>query len=236
MQPTIITELLKRPIAYNPIVAKAFGSVKLGILWSQLYYWQDKTRDKEGWIYKTQQAIYNETGLSRKEQETARKIGRGLLVLEEKLAGQPATVHFRLDLKRAEAIIREFYEKEAHGQVTLIEIAKKATSSIAYLKDIPEKDVKELAEKFKKTEEFVRARVEDVLDYCEASGKRYKNYKAALRNFIKNHRGEEKAKKKVKRYFWGEEMVYSRNKWWVIPKEGGPWKLFGGKLEDTEVR
>lgn len=231
MKSTIITELLKRPIAYNSIVSKAFGSVKLGILWSQLYYWQDKTRDKEGWIYKTQQDIYNETGLSRKEQETARKIGRGLLVLEEKLAGQPATVHFRLDLKRAEAIIREFYEKEAHGQVTLISIAEKATSSVAYLKDIPEKDVKELAEKFSKTEEFVMARVEDVLDYCEASGKRYKNYKAALRNFIKSHRGGDKPKKQ-KRYFNGMEMVYSRNKWWCIPKEGGSWLEFDMKYFD----
>ena len=67
----MIEELLKRPIAYNPIVAKAFGSVKLGILWSQIYYWTDKTKDPDGWIYKTQNEVFDETGLSRREQETA---------------------------------------------------------------------------------------------------------------------------------------------------------------------
>jgi len=119
MKQTIITELLKRPVAYNAIVAKAVGSVKLGILWSQLYYWHDKTKDPDGWIYKTQKDIYEETGLSRKEQETARGIGKKLGVLEEKIAGQPATVHFRIDLLKAQDIIEEYFEKQVQGQIPL---------------------------------------------------------------------------------------------------------------------
>jgi len=33
---------------------------------------------------------------------------------------------------------------------------------------------------------FVRSKYDDLVNYCESSGKRYKNYFAALRNFVKN--------------------------------------------------
>ena len=43
--------------------------------------------------------------------------------------------------------------------------------------------------------------------------------------------------KKAKRYYNGEEMRFSQGKWWVMPKNGGDWLLFAGKLDkDTEVR
>jgi len=41
---------------------------------------------------------------------------------------------------------------------------------------------------------------------------------------------------KTKRYFKGEEMRFSKNKWWVLPKDGGKWLEFGGDLKDTELR
>jgi len=104
----MIKELLKRPIAYNPIIAKTFGSVKLGILWSQMYYWSERTNDKEGWIYKTQTEVFEETGLSRKEQETARKIGNKLGVLESEVRGVPPKVNFRVDIDKTIEMI-DFY-------------------------------------------------------------------------------------------------------------------------------
>jgi len=101
----MIKELLKRPIAYNPIIAKTFGSVKLGILWSQMYYWSERTNDKDGWIYKTQNEVFEETGLSRKEQETARKIGNKLGVLESEVRGVPPKVNFRVDIDKTIELI-----------------------------------------------------------------------------------------------------------------------------------
>ncbi len=194
-KPTILTEFLKRPVAYQPMIAKAFGSVKLGIFWSQLYYWHDKGSDTEGWIYKTQQEIFEETGLSRKEQETARKIGLGLGVLEEKLAGQPATVHYRIDVEKAMVVIEEFISKQFQGQLPMIKEKVKVTSNIAYLKDLPTIDIIELVARYEVPEAFVRARAEDVIDYCEAKGKVYKDYKAALRNFIKSSKKNGVSKK-----------------------------------------
>lgn len=42
--------------------------------------------------------------------------------------------------------------------------------------------------------------------------------------------------KKTKRYFKGEEMRFSRNKWWILPKDGSSWLEFTGSLKDTELK
>lgn len=111
MSNSLIKEFLKRPIAYQPIVAKSFGSVKLAILWCQFYYWMDKGNNEDGWIYKTMDQVFDETGLKRKSQETARKLGNQLGVLESKAMGSPATVHFRVNLEVAEKLIVDYMGK-----------------------------------------------------------------------------------------------------------------------------
>lgn len=179
----IIREFFNRPIAYHPTVAKAFGSVKLGILWSQLFYWKDKGKDQEGWIYKTGKDIYDETALSRKEQETARKIGKEIGVLEEKVSGQPPTLHYRLNIEKAEELIGDYLKNHA-GEFK--EKKARPENSISYLKELGDADIREMIDKFTVTKKFVLDRAQDVIDYCEAKGKRYSNYKAALRNFIKS--------------------------------------------------
>jgi len=124
----MIKELLKRPIAYNPIIAKTFGSVKLGILWSQMYYWSERTNDKDGWIYKTQNEVFEETGLSRKEQETARKIGKKLGVLESKVMGVPPKVNFRVDIDKTIELIDIYINgesKELKGAIKELSNPKK---------------------------------------------------------------------------------------------------------------
>lgn len=187
MQKMILAELFKRPIAYQPIVAKAVGSVKLGIFWSQLYYWSDKTSDAEGWIYKTQKDIYEETSLSRKEQETARRDGRNLGLIEEKLAGQPARVHYKISMDRMLEVIEEYLRAREHGQQKLIPEKVTQTGTIAYLDKIPEKDLIEIGKKYQVTRKFILDRADDVITYCQAKNKMYRNYNAALKNFVKKH-------------------------------------------------
>jgi hypothetical protein len=186
-----IKELLKRPIAYHPVIAKAFDSVTLAVLWSQLYYWSDKTNDPEGWIYKTREDLFDETGLSRKQQETARKIGCELEVLEEKRIGKLGIMHFRVHIEKACEIIEKYLKKQAGKieQKLFVEPEKKgkAISNIEYLRAIPDEDIKNLMAKYRVDKRCVLARAEDVIDYCEAKGKRYSNYLAALRNFLKSH-------------------------------------------------
>ncbi len=54
-------------------------------------------------------------------------------------------------------------------------------------------------------------------------------------NTTKNTNREISSSKK-KAYFRGEEMRWSQNKWWVIPKEGGSWLEFAGEKKDIEWR
>ena len=98
LQRAIETLLTDRPIAYHAVLAKAVGSANAGIFLSQLLYWTPRAHDKNGWIYKTQQDIYEETALTRREQETARRMLKTVKVLEEKRAGVPSRLFFRVDM------------------------------------------------------------------------------------------------------------------------------------------
>lgn len=87
----------------------------------------------------------------------------------------------------------------------------KAEASIKWLSSIPEADLILLMEKYRVSYQFVKDRADDILDYCEAHGRKYKNYKAALRNFIKSHlekHPEFRIKKEIKHE--PEEQVGAR--------------------------
>ena len=86
-----------RTIAYHASLARAFRSVSAAILFAQLLYWQERGgSDPEGWIWKTRDDLEQETALTRYEQEGARKVLVRAGVLEEKLRGVPARMHFRI--------------------------------------------------------------------------------------------------------------------------------------------
>ena len=95
-------KLLGRRIQFHPIFVGMTGSVTASLMLSQGFYW---TRNwllehphTEGWFWKKQQDWQAETGLSRKEQETARRILRTLGFIQERREGMPARLSFRLDL------------------------------------------------------------------------------------------------------------------------------------------
>jgi len=94
-----------RVVAYHPSFAAIAGGVTAGLFLAQLFYWHDRGSDPDGWIYKTQAEWEEETGLSRWEQETARRRLRERGLVEEKLAGLPARLHYRLDVERLIALL-----------------------------------------------------------------------------------------------------------------------------------
>lgn len=78
-------ELLRtigRPIAFHPALAKLVGGVNAALFLSQMIYWDERAEDTELGTHKTVEQWELETGLSRKEQATARKHlrDRGLLI------------------------------------------------------------------------------------------------------------------------------------------------------------
>ncbi len=103
-----IRDLLgKGVIAYHPDFAAIGGGVCAGVLLSQLFYWHDRGRDPAGWIYKTRAEWKRETGLSRSQQETARRQLRERGILEERIGGLPARLYYRLDTARVIELLTE---------------------------------------------------------------------------------------------------------------------------------
>ena len=96
----IIKLLGDRPVAYHPILAKALSGVVEAVFVSQLLYWYGRGKLEDNWIWKTQEEWTQETGLTRSNQETARRNLKKLGILKEKRKGVPGKMHFQLDLDR----------------------------------------------------------------------------------------------------------------------------------------
>lgn len=105
LEALIRTLLTDRPIAYHATVAKAVGSATAGVLLSQFLYWTPRTDDPDGWFYKTQAEITDETALTRWEQETARARLKSLGVLEEKRRGVPGKIYFRVSFPQLQTVL-----------------------------------------------------------------------------------------------------------------------------------
>jgi hypothetical protein len=102
----LIIDLLDRPIAYHRCFVTLTGSVTAAVLLSQAVYWSRRTGEgNEGWFWKTSSDWEEETGLSRREQDTARGILRGLGFWEEEKRGIPARLWFRLNLEQLEQLL-----------------------------------------------------------------------------------------------------------------------------------
>ena len=97
-------------VAYYPKIARAIKSVKACIFLCQLLYWQGKGK-KGDWIYKSRKDMLEETGLSRIEQENARKALKKLGIIKEKLEGVPPTVHYKINFSKLNETINK-YEAE----------------------------------------------------------------------------------------------------------------------------
>lgn len=101
---------MDRPVAYHADIAKALGSVTAGLFIAQAMYWTGKGADPDGWFYKTQAEWYDELGMGRREQETARKVAKQKGVLEEEKRGIPAKLYFRVNFDRLIEVLTEYYE------------------------------------------------------------------------------------------------------------------------------
>lgn len=105
-------ELLDRPIAFH----RAFVELGLGItgalFLSQSLYWSRRTNES-GWFYKTQDEWEEETGLSRREQDSARKRLKFLGIIEEKKQGVPCRVFYKVNDEKLLALLSQKIDKKA---------------------------------------------------------------------------------------------------------------------------
>lgn len=95
--PELLLELFDLPVSFHRCLVPITGGVTSALMLSQVI-WTSQVIDStaNGWFSKSQDQWRDETGLSRWEQETARRALRSAGFLEERRVGMPAKLWFRV--------------------------------------------------------------------------------------------------------------------------------------------
>src|SRR5918998_1569328 len=92
-----VKEMLpNRTVGYSPDLARIVGGATIGLFLSQLLFLSDKGANPEGWVYKSEQEMGKETGLTKREQQTARRKLLSLGVIAIMRGGWKNTYHFKV--------------------------------------------------------------------------------------------------------------------------------------------
>jgi len=104
-----IKEMLpNRTVGYSPDLARAVGGATIGLFLSQLLFLSDKGHNSEGWVYKSEAEMGRETGLTKREQQTARRKLLSLGVIQIVRKGFRFSYHFRIVWERLYQVIEKF--------------------------------------------------------------------------------------------------------------------------------
>lgn len=114
---SVIRKLDRDPIvAFHVAYAKLPGSDPVCALFlSQVSYWCSRAEDGVAWI--THQAMYDQTGMSRKQQDRAAAYWESVGVMNKFIKGIPPKIHYFIDYERLELFLME----EPDGQVNVSE-------------------------------------------------------------------------------------------------------------------
>ncbi len=88
--------LPNRVVGYSPDLARIVGGATTGLFLSQLLFLSDKGHNPDGWVYKSEAEMGKETGLTKREQQTARRKLLALGVIAIMRGGWKNTYHFKV--------------------------------------------------------------------------------------------------------------------------------------------
>jgi hypothetical protein len=88
--------LPNRVVGYSPDLARIVGGATIGLFLSQLLFLSDKGANIEGWVYKSEAEMGRETGLTKREQQSARRKLLSLGVITIMRGGWKNTYHFKV--------------------------------------------------------------------------------------------------------------------------------------------
>lgn len=119
-----IQSLLGRPVAFHRVFVTLTGSVTAAIMLSQAIYWQGVAEGQDkAWFYKTREQWEAETGLSRWEQEGARKALRSASKDNpfwiEQQYGMDRKLWYRVDFEALWDALTECLKAEKAGRKNL---------------------------------------------------------------------------------------------------------------------
>jgi hypothetical protein len=105
--PELLLDVFDTPITFHRCLIPVSGGVNAALLLSHAI-WTTQALDGEadGWFLKSQEQWAEETGLSRWEQETARRALRDAGLLEERRVGMPARLWFRVQASAVWAALK----------------------------------------------------------------------------------------------------------------------------------
>jgi hypothetical protein len=104
--------LPNRTVGYSPDLARAVGGATTGLFLSQLLFLSDKGANPEGWVYKSEAEMGRETGLTKREQQTARRKLLSLGIIQIVRRGFKFTYHFRIVWERLLQVIEKFQREQ----------------------------------------------------------------------------------------------------------------------------
>lgn len=95
--PALLLEVFDVPVTFHRCLVPVCGGVTAALMLSQaIWTTQGLDPDADGWFVRSQEEWTEETGLSRWEQESARKALREAGLMQERRAGMPARLWFRV--------------------------------------------------------------------------------------------------------------------------------------------
>jgi hypothetical protein len=97
--------LPNRIVGYSPDLARIVGGATIGLFLSQLLFLSDKGHNPDSWVYKSEAEMGKETGLTKREQQTARRKLLALGVIAIMRGGWKNTYHFKVMWERLYQVI-----------------------------------------------------------------------------------------------------------------------------------
>ena len=122
----LLLDLLDMPISFHRCFVALTGKVTAALLLSYLWWSGEEVENgHDGWVHKALDEIREETGLSKDELATARRILRELAILDERRHGMPPALAFRVNHDRvahllAEHVCAEQRHNAASGALDLV--------------------------------------------------------------------------------------------------------------------
>lgn len=111
----LIEAMNDKPIAFNRHYVSLGCGINGALMLSQMVYWSKRTKDQNGYFYKTQEEWLEETGLTRYEQEGARKRLKELGFISEHKHGVPCKVHFKVNHECLYSALIQYVENQQTG-------------------------------------------------------------------------------------------------------------------------
>jgi hypothetical protein len=104
--------LPNRVVGYSPDLTRIVGGATIGLFLNQLLFLSDKGANPEGWVYKSEAEMGKETGLTKREQQTARRKLLALGVIAIMRGGWKNTYHFKVIWEKLYQVIAGFQREQ----------------------------------------------------------------------------------------------------------------------------